>query len=216
MVFADWVESISIYSVVLPIVVGLPFYKQLPAILKGFVIFLLIGWMMDLGSYHFTDNKHFNYYSVLEACFFLCFLFWTIKGKIRSWWLLFWIVLYVLFFLIHHIYFMQDPDFVKSDSVFTSSIKIINSFLAAGSVVTMNYRGDALLNSGYFWFSVGIFFYCFGTYFLFSFLNSDFYKSLWWIHNSINILTNIIFAFAFLVWAGRINPARKFSFRSNS
>ena len=206
MSFPEIIENVSVYSVVLPLLVGLPVFLQLPSILKGFVVFLLIGWMVDLGSYHFPDNRIYNFYSVIEACFFLSFLFWIIKGKIRSPWLLFWMAMYVAFFLIHHVYFMQDPGFLKSDSVFTSSIKIINSFLAAGSVVTMNYRGDSLLDSGYFWFTIGIFFYCFGTYFLFSFLNSDLYKSLWWIHNSINILTNCIFAFAFLVWAGKISP----------
>ncbi len=177
--------------------------------LKGFVVFLLIGWMVDLGSYFFENNKVYNFYSVLEATFFLSFLFFLLKGKIKSYWLLFWILCYVSFFVIHHLYIMEDWAFEKSDSVFTSSIRIINAFLAAGTIVTLNDRGESIYQSAYLWFTIAIFFYCFSTYFLFSFLNSDFYKSLWWIHNTLNILTNLIFAFAFLVWAEKIKGFKK-------
>jgi hypothetical protein len=132
-----------------------------------------------------------------------------LKGKTKSLWLLFWISTYVAFFLIYHLHFLNDYSLSKIDTVFSSSIRIINAFLAAGTIVTLNDRGESFYQSGFLWFTMGIFFYSFSTYFLFSFLDSDFYKSLWWIHNSINILTNLIFAFAFLVWANKSDSLSK-------
>jgi hypothetical protein len=203
------IESFSIYSVVLPLLAGLPFYLKLPPILKAFVIFLLIGWMVDIGSNDFPSNRVYNFYALLESCFFLCFLFFQLKGKTNSFWLLFWVLCYAAFFAIYHLYFLHDPTFTKADSVFTSSIKIINAFLAAGTIFTLGDRGESFYRSANLWFTTGIFFYCFGTYFIFSFLDSDLYQSLWWIHNSINIITNLIFAFAFLVWAQKIKGFNK-------
>jgi hypothetical protein len=52
---------------------------------------------------------------------------------------------------------------------------------------------------------MGVFFYCFSTFFFMSVLYSQLAK-IWYAHSIINVLTNLIYAFGFLKASAEIKP----------
>jgi hypothetical protein len=108
--------------------------------------------------------------------------------------IIFWCALYIFC----HIILLEDWQFLKLSSLFDTMAVIITSFIAAAVLVNLVKEEIELTKNPVFWFCLGIFFYTFCTYFIFSFVSNPIYREkLWWIHNMANIAAYIIYSYGF-------------------
>ncbi|MCR9015514.1 hypothetical protein [Aquiflexum gelatinilyticum] len=165
--------------------------------IRLFFLFLFIGLLADLTMYVFNQiglgdkNKFvYNFYSLIEALFFI-YLIKTYVKNVKAEGLantlfiftpIFWVSLQVLrwFFPIQQYY----PGLV-----FDLYYEISFSFLAGIVLLEMVEKYDSVSDKPMFWIFLGIFFYCFCTFFIATFLNTELSKNLWFLHNVFNIIT---------------------------
>lgn len=191
------IKIISMLAILFPILVCALTFKKGSREIRLFFLFLFIGLFADLTMYFFGQiglgdkNKFvYNFYSLIEALFFI-YLIKTyvknVKAKVLANTLfiftpIFWVSLQVLrwFFPVQQYY----PGLV-----FDLYYEISFSFLAGFVLLEMVEKYDSVSDKPMFWIFLGIFFYCFCTFFIATFLNSELSKNLWFLHNIFNIIT---------------------------
>jgi hypothetical protein len=190
-------KLVATFSVLLPIALGFWRLQQYDLIIKAFLLFLLTGLAVDLAGWHFyvTRNEAANLYTRhFYDLFEILFLFWFLgqASPDRLTKLLFanaWIVVIP--------FWMTRFFYLETISVFRISTEVFIAFAACFSIlrrVEVNAHATRTLT---FWLLLGVFFYCFSTYFIMGLLATHLSK-LWYTHNIINILTNVIYLVGFL------------------
>lgn len=195
--FFYYVQVVSTLSVLLPLCAGVWQFKRLAQAYRLFLLFLVIGFATDLAGWYFylTQNVGANEYARHGYDLFEgVFLAWLIKRLSSNG-----IIIKSFSWLIPAIVLLWTGRFVYAElsSVFKSGTQIIYSFAAGFTLLHMTERAENLSRSLPFWIMLGIFFYCFCTYFIMAFLQTQL-SGIWPIHNIINVSTNLIYLIGFL------------------
>ena len=197
----NYLPIISTFSAMIPILAGVwgKFYRQWPY--RLFLIFLLLGFLIDLGGWYMyvSQNSGGNWvlrytYTLTEPLFYLWFLGYFTHSLIMSKMTKIFMgisFLYWLVVLAHH------PAFSGYYIFYGVSLAFFSGFLVL-EIVERNKEERFPLT---FWLTFGIFFYNLSTFFIKGLLNSQIAVQLWFLQNLVNIVTNVIFAMGFwLSW----------------
>jgi hypothetical protein len=194
---AYYLQIASTFSVLLPLVAGVWYFRKLDNRIKLFVGFLFIGLVTDLLGWYFyvTRNSNANLYArhaydLIEAMFLTWLISELATGrivkKLFSWmWLgllLFWATRFV---------------YIDAMSLFKTSTQVYFAFAACFCILQLVETTPKFSRLLSFWILLGIFFYCFCTYFIMGLLITKLAK-IWYTHNVINIATNLIYLVGFI------------------
>lgn len=195
---AYYVQVISTLSVLLPLLAGLFNFKGHERSIKGFVFFLFVGLLADLGGWYFylTKNGESNlyvrhFYDLFESLFLTWFISQWVKGeRVRKIFSRMWIALVVLW-AVRFFY-------IDAMSLFKTVTQIIFAFTACFCILQTIESQQRVSRLLFFWILLGIFFYCFCTYFIMGLLVTQL-SQVWYSHNLVNITTNLIYFAGFLL-----------------
>jgi hypothetical protein len=188
---ASWIPIASTFSVLAPLFLLLRNFKSYDIEIKALAFFLSIGFLVDIGTWHFYNTKNnsvlsgiHNAYDLFEACF----LFWFLGrvspfSRIKFFLLNSWIVL-VPFWSIRFI----NPDWFSWFKTFT---QLIIAFVSCFFILWLVEKKDDISRNLIVWVLLGIFFYCFSTYFILGLVSI--LSKVWFSHNLANITTNVIY-----------------------
>ncbi len=166
-----------------------------------FFFFLLAGLFTDLALWYAQAegvkgvSLHlFNTYSVCEALFF----FWLIRyvapeGHLKkvAGLFLFATPLAGILLLLMPVY---ESGKTAQSIPFSTSYEVVAAFLAGFALLSLAERDNRLMTLWEFWFMLGVFFYCFTTFFVMTLLGSKLSLNLWPLNNVINILTYLCYS----------------------
>ncbi len=193
-----YLQVISTLSVVFPLISGVRGWKAREWPLRLFVLFLMIGFFIDLVGWYSYLNKGASLnlkvrygYILLEAIF----LFWYVSRffpakNLRSSFAHAWLVLVP--FWVGSIYFDIGM------SVFETTSEVLIAFASSFCMLSMIEKQEHVEHSTEFILLLGVFFFCFCTFFFTSLLASQLGLKVWYVHNIINVMTNLIYGWALL------------------
>jgi hypothetical protein len=198
--FSKTIQLISIWGILLPLIIGIVQFKIAGRTARLFVLFLAIGWCTDVvmyilqrTEYHYALPTILRVYSLIEALTF----FWMIKqyaiAKMIRYFSkgLLWTTP-VLWIIV-----MSLKPFLVNTSVsqlFDSFYEVTSAFLAGFVLLQIAEQSNSMTDNPAFWILLGIFFYCFCTFFLMGFLNTIFSQKIWFVNNIINIVSYIFYS----------------------
>jgi hypothetical protein len=194
---------ISIFSVLVPLILGIIFYTRLEPNSRILVLMLAFASISQLSSFFLTNwNKiwvFYNIYTFIDSAFW-GYLFYKNSENRR---IRYTITTIILLQAIVSVYIFSYAGINKR---FFSEFVCLNSLLELFWVLSFFYERykreeiEALEKEPMFWFCLGILIYDPTTYFLFAFYDivrhspNPQYKSLWTIHDFLNACMYLIFA----------------------
>jgi hypothetical protein len=204
----EWVfylQLISTFSVLLPAVIGLLYFQEIGSVFRYFIGFMIVGFLVDFAGWIFyiTENGEANHlvryaYSLFEPLFLIWFLGqFSQNSKLKFLLKNAWIIVLPLWLIS-----VFNNDFFP---IYKTSTQIFLAFTSCFCILEVVEKDSKILNSLGFWVLTGIFFYNFCTFFFMSFVNTALGLDLWYLHNIVNVTTNLIYFLGFY-----------FSFRSIS
>lgn len=209
----EWIRIVSIFSILVPLSNGFWRRKSLEKGLRYFWVFLLFAFVVDVGIYTWVrtgNNKVasliYSLYSLAEALVFLAFIRYSsgnllLKRFVSLMW-----VLTLLHWLGLTIFSLVKPasNFLIS-AVFDPVYQVIAAFLAGFVLLEIVEKNPQPLKKPAFWILLGIFFYCFCTFFILGLVNTILGQKLWWLHNIFNITAYCLYAVGFSLVKKRQN-----------
>jgi hypothetical protein len=210
--FQRSIQIVSIVAIIVPICIGLINLKRAGFELRLLLAFLVIGLITDLTMFYLVGINRtthlltiFNVYSLTEALFFYWFIWRNVNNVFFERMLNVLLFLTPLFWLIFVVLY-PNTLFTEATAsqVFDTIYEIMAAFLSGYVLLKMVEREDTVLKVPHFWVLMGIFFYCFCTFFIMSFLNTQLSQQIWFLNHIINILTYLIFCISF--WATKPTP----------
>ena len=172
-------------------------FKEYDSEIKGLALFFVIGFLIDVTTWYFysINNNKANFYShhaydLFEAVFLCWFL-----GKVspyplakylftHSW------ILFVPFWMMR----FYSPEWA---GWFKTSTEVLIAFASCFFILRLVEKNEDISHDLVVWILLGIFFYCFSTYFLMGMLRSIL-RNVWYSHNLMNITTNLIYSIGFI------------------
>lgn len=171
-----------------------------------FFCFLLLGMLTDLSLWYVNvtdapiDPRHiFNIYALVEGLFF----FWLIRTLSPN----------AMFKRIAESFLVITPlvwCFVLTAPVIASGstpvmpfvvyYELVASFLGGFVLLANAEKNGQIWSSSGFWFLLAVFFYCFCTFFVMTFLGRRMVFNLWPLNNIINMLTYLFYTLGWLLY----------------
>lgn len=187
-------SGLASLPILIPIGFAIRAYATAGLAIRLFLFFLLIGLTTDLTMWFLIYNKHYDYllpvfsaYSLVDSLF----CFWLIQNlaapsplkkiALISLWLMppLWLA----------------SIFIESVTIpFETIYEIVVSFLSGFLLLKIAESEGSVISNPFFWLLLGIFFYCFSTFFLMTLLGTEISQKVWWLNNVINMITYIAFA----------------------
>lgn len=206
---------VSTFTIIIPILLGvLANTKKTEIKTQFFLCFLVFGFLVDVGgwytwythgqsSLHYTINFLYNIYSPIEAIFFLWFLSNIARSpvdnsaKVAMYTMLpLWLVLDVL---------LPKLNITFAFSFFDPAYNILVAFIAGITLLHLIEKEAEISINPFFWTLFGIFLYNFSSFFIMLLKFTDFAGQLWFLHDTMNIITYLFFAVGF--WVHYKQPA---------
>lgn len=182
----------STFSVVLPLALGCWYARAASLAVRGFLFLLFIGFMVDLSGWYFylTHNADANlyvrhFYDLFETLAFIWFLNHVTSRKLLKK-ILKWAPFPIVLFWASR---FANLEFI---SVYKASTEVAIAFTAAFILIEIVERNQRPFRIVVFWILIGLFFYCFTTYFLMGLLYTNLGR-VWYAHTVVNIVTNLIY-----------------------
>lgn len=188
---------ISIFFVFIPMALSARAFKTLMLARVMFFLFV-IGFMTELfmtldSTHFFLRDRVFDLYCLVECSLFI----WIVRQRVnmltRSSFLkgalLFALPLWLLCLFVYPFIGFS----VSGTALFNMLYEVVIAFYAGMELLKMVESKTELTSSPPFWILVGIFFYCFSTFFLMSLLNTGITRDIWYVNNIINIVTYTIY-----------------------
>jgi hypothetical protein len=191
----------STLAILVPIIIGAFSLKTTDTLFRLFFLFLIIGFIIDSLSWYLIqkNNKQvmliiFNIYSLIEANVFLWFvvesLSLCIQKRLYRIILLFLSVSWAIcFFLSFYIQSGGSPS-----GIFVALYEVIISFMAGMALLKIIETNHSIIDIPKFWILLGIFFYCFCSFFIMGFLETIAAQRVWFVSNGINLVTYIFYS----------------------
>lgn len=187
----------STFSVVLPLSIGLWKLSKMDRKVKGFIFFLVLGLVTDLAGWYLylskdgTSNLYVRHiYDLIESVFLFWFLSWVSPSQLVNKFFMWSIAILIPFWALRFLY-------LDAMGVYMSAVQVFVAFGACFSLIQVVETKKEVTEQLIFWLLLGVFFYCFGTFFFMGILISKLGK-IWYAHNVINILANVIYFIGFL------------------
>jgi hypothetical protein len=183
----------STLSAAFPLIIGFLNFTKIDLRARLFLTFLAIGFLTDLSGWYFylTKNSTANIfvrdgYNLIEPVF----LFWVVSQfsplrLVKSIFAKAWIVI-IPFWCISIFY---DSIF----ALFKTTTEVLLAFSSSFCLLAQVEKSDKVTRQLSFWILLGIFFYNFCTFFFMSLMSSKMGFDLWYLHNIINVVTNLIY-----------------------
>jgi len=191
-IVSSWVPIASTFSVLAPLFLLLKNFKSYELEIKALALYLAVGFFIDMAGWYFysTKNSAAHYglhhaYDLFEAVF----LFWFLGRvspypRLKNIFTQTWIVL-VPFWAMRFFY----PEWT---GWFKISSQVIIAFASCFFILRLVEKTEDVFRNLVVWILLGIFFYCFCTYFILGALALVLAKA-WFSHNLVNITTNLIY-----------------------
>lgn len=200
----DWrfyLQVISTFSVLLPVVMGLLFFREIGSLFWYFIGFLIVGFLVDFAGWIFyiTENGDANNvvryaYSLFEPLFLIWFLGqFGPNTKLKFLLKNVWIIILPLWLIS-----VFSNDFFP---IYKTTTQIFISSASCFYILKFVEKESNIIHDLTFWVLIGIFFYNFCTFFLMGFLNTTLGLDLWYLHNVINVLTNLLYFVGFCFYS---------------
>lgn len=194
---SDWLKYLSIFSVTIPIILSLLTIRTNGLSVRLF-FFLLIGLLteiaMEFGGFSYAARLMiFNIYCLIECTFFCWFLSNYIRFIPPSLFRVFLFISLPSWVVCSFLYPHLHISGMSGIAVFNLLYEIVISFLAGYALIKFVERQESVSSPG-FWFLMGIFIYCFSTFFIMTFLETSLTGRMWDPHNVINITTYLIYS----------------------
>lgn len=201
----ELIRLISIFSILVPLSIGFWRRRDLDKGLRYFWVFLLLAFVVDVGIYTWvrTGNSKaasliYSLYSLAEALVFLAFIRYCSGNLLlKRFAFLMW-VLSVFHWLGLMIFSLVKPEinFLIS-AVFDPVYQVTAAFLAGFVLLEIVEKNPKPLQTPVFWTLLGIFLYCFCTFFILGLVNTILGQQMWWLHNIFNITAYGLYAKGF-------------------
>jgi hypothetical protein len=201
----ELIRVISIFSILVPLTMGLLRRQHLETGLRYFWIFLVFAFLVDVGIYLWVKMGQaqiagivFSIYSLVEALVFFSFTRMSIQDhgfrKIATWTLaltpVYWVMLVTFTYadvaLNNQIIALFDPVY-----------QVVAAFLSGFALLALVESNPKPSLDPSFWILLGIFLYCFCTFFILGLVNTVFGQNIWWLHNVFNITAYGLYARGF-------------------
>jgi hypothetical protein len=212
--FSKAIQLISIWGIMLPLMIGLASIKTAGISFRLFIFFLMLGFITDITMFLLQGTQYsellpviLNYYSLAEALTFLTLIYFHTTGKlIRRGTVALMVVTVLLWLVVVYI----RPAFVQAaaSQIFDPFYEVVVAFLAGFTLLQLVEQQPDAIRSAIFWVMMGIFFYCFCTFFFMGLLNTQLSQRIWVVNNIINILAYVLYAVG--VWKLRHPPTASF------
>jgi hypothetical protein len=187
----------STFSVVLPLTIGFWKFRKTDWLVKGFLFFLIVGFATDLAGWYFylskdgTSNLYIRHvYDFIEPVFLFWFLSLVATNQLIKRFFMWFIIILVPCWAVRFFY-------LDAMAIYRSTFQVFVAFGACFSLIQIVETKKEVTEQLIFWLLLGVFFYCFSTFFFMGILISKLAK-IWYAHNIINILTNLIYFIGFL------------------
>ena len=162
---------------------------------RFFLAYLIVGFVTDLSGWYFyvTQNGEANQYvrhayDLFEAVFLFQYIAYTTPSKhLKK--IFLWAVAFLLLFWLSRFWYQTMP-------LFKTSTQVIEAFGSAFCILQLLEKDAESLQRPIFWLWLGVFFYCFGTFFLMGILGSKM-AGVWYAHAIINMIAYLIYAMGF-------------------
>ena len=199
------IRLLLIFTILIPIVIGVIHYKTADNDSRLFLFFLIIGFFTDLTMRllnNVESHRHlvliYNVYSLIEALFF----FWYIRKKtesklLRSFANAFLYTTLPFWIFCHTVYSLLLSEKISQSALFDITYEILAAFLAGFALLQLTERSDGITRTPVFWFTMGIFFYCFCTFFIMGYLQTWMAIKIWFMNNIINLISYSFFTMGF-------------------
>lgn len=213
--FSKAIQLVSIWGIMLPLMIGLFRFKAAGFQFRLFIFFLVVGFVTDITMYLLKGTLYknwlpdiFNGYSLVEATTFLLIISLNATGK---WMKRGTLALMVMTVLLWVVLVVIKPAFVQAapSQVFDPFYEVIVAFLAGFTLLHLVEQQPDVIHHGIFWILLGIFFYCFCTFFLMGFVNTLLSQRIWVVNNIINLCTYLLYSIG--LWKLRQSPNATFS-----
>lgn len=191
--------------ILFPLLVGLWKYRIGDKIARLFVFFIAIGFLVDAVMWVLTSRGKTNHlllifdlYSLVESFFFFWFLWATAPSssieKISKVLLYSTIPCWAL--CIFGLPLLAEK--VSGSSMFATTYYIIVSFLAGFALLQFVEKEKAIFSVSHFWFTLGIFFCSFCTFYIMTFVQTLISQKIWFLNNIINLIIYLFYTIGFL------------------
>lgn len=197
---------ISTYACLLPIIAGIKVFKKAGIefrllfflLVYGFVTDFFVGYLYKSGDINLS-RFFFNVYSPIEAVFISLFFlkvgYSKIIRQIASYGIFIWPLVWLFLDMDFKTFKWVDTPY---NGIFVSAYEIVLASLSAACILHLTTTNESLFKLPLFWFLLGIFIYCFCTFFVNALVQTNVMNDIWFLHNIINIITYLIYTKAFL------------------
>jgi len=187
--------GLAALAVLVPIGFAIRSYTTAGLTIRLFLFFMVIGLATDLTMWFLIYHQSYDYllsifnaYSLVDAMF----CFWFIQRvtapsplkKIAR------IFLWITFPLWLASILVKTPITIPFDTIYEIAVAFLSGFL----LLKIAESEGSVAGNPFFWLLLGIFFYCFSTFFLMMLLGTEISQKVWWLNNVINVLTYVLFA----------------------
>lgn len=190
-------QVISILTILIPICIGIVKIKKAESPIRLFLLFLVAGLSTEIIMFYLIYSARqeylliaYNIYSLIEAIFFYYFITAAFKSiillKIKRGLILVTSIFWGAFVILFPAFLFKEGT---SSQIFDTTYEIIAAFLSGFVLLQLIEKEETVLSSPRFWILIGIFFYCFCTFFIMGFLNTLLAQKIWFLNNIINIIT---------------------------
>lgn len=191
----------SIFSALIPLIVGLIRFKDRTFELKLICILSILGFFLDLIPIPkpIFSNEAANTFLIIEFCTLLLIYVRTLKLKSKVWIILATILYFTIF--IAEIYYSSKTE-INSYSLTYTSLLFLFFSVRYFYFLLRDLPTDKIQRLPMFWINTGVLIYFAGGLFLFAMRNylieafHDNQTMYWSFHNFLNIVKNLLFAVA--------------------
>jgi len=193
-------QIISIWGVVIPLVIGLLNFRKGEFQFRLFVFFLLAGFCTDITMYFVLVSSYSYYlgdilycYSLIEACIFFWVCYHNASQKLLKRISLVLLISTPFLWLLLLIA-RSGLQNITPGQVFDPFYETCVAFLAGLIILQIVEQDYAIGRNPLFWILMGMFFYCFCTFFIMGFLNTLLSLKIWFLNNIINLITFVFYS----------------------
>jgi hypothetical protein len=202
--FFNVLQTVSIVGIILPISIGLFKWKVAGIHFRLFLFFLLIGLCTDLSMYYLRETGQSEYlpmvftvYSLIESIVFYWMILENAKSKPLKLILKSFLFVTILFWILIHALSYLAVLAQKPGQLFDPFYEVAVAFTAGFTLLLMVENEKSISAMPDFWILLGIFFYCFCTFFIMGFLNTLLSQKIWFLNNIFNIISYLFYAIGF-------------------
>lgn len=197
-------KIVGVFSVFIPILLGLIHLKRLDSRFK-----ILIGFLFF--SFLFDAKQWFDVFKPYRAAFYIAFgliqfqFYWYFLNKYFKFPFLskqknFIAVGMSLVWLFCYLPFMMGEFNFKIQSIYDVGQAILLSFYAAAFILEMSKQEAPIFHDENFWFVFGTFFYFFMNIFMYMFMHAGFRDEIWSLHSIFDITKHALFGLSIVLF----------------